>query len=103
MDGCREGVLNLFKGYMHETFNAEALVSLVEKTLVCHCGPNQACHADLLIEAVEAAPDQEQRDTMTGGPPAGTAPAASGGGDGGGQGPQSVSEQERVSVNEAVP
>ena len=46
---------------------------------MCHCRLDQACHADIFIDAVEATPD-------SGGLPAGTAPAASRGGDGGGQG-----------------
>ena len=70
MDGCREGVLNLFKGHLQEAFNAEALASLVGKTLVCHCGPNQACHADLLIEAVEAAKDTGSTEELVVGSPA---------------------------------
>ena len=85
MDGSREGVLNLFKGYMHETSSTEALKSLVGKTLGCHCGPGQACHADLLIEAAEAAEDARSAEELVVRPPARTAPAASRGGEGGGK------------------
>ena len=54
-DGTREEVIDKFRRYLRDAPVLKRVMDLEGKVLVCHCGPAEACHGDVLLEALDAA------------------------------------------------
>ena len=54
-DGTREEVIDKFRRYLRDAPVLERIMELDGKVLVCHCGVEEACHGDVLLDAVDAA------------------------------------------------
>ena len=52
-DGSRDEVIEKFRGYLVSSGLGSRARELRGCTLVCHCRPDQPCHADVLIEHAE--------------------------------------------------
>ena len=56
VDGSRAGVLNLYKKHLKKSGLEEEIGCLQGKTLLCHCGPSEDCHADILLQLLKDKP-----------------------------------------------
>ena len=52
--GTREGVVKLFGDWIVKDLAEGEVAELIGKTLLCHCGGDQTCHADVLCGLAEA-------------------------------------------------
>ena len=55
--GTREGVVELFRNLCTSGSLAADVGSLRGKVLLCHCGPEELCHADVLVELADELQD----------------------------------------------
>ena len=55
--GNREGVITLYKQHLVDSGLRQKILELSGKTLLCHCADNEACHGDVLLDALGNAQD----------------------------------------------
>ena len=58
-DGSREDVIAKFIKYKAHNLEEAELGEIRGRTLLCHCGPGEACHGDVLIDMLELAEEKE--------------------------------------------
>ena len=52
VDGTRTEVIEKFKTHLVESRLVDRVGELRGKTLLCHCRPEEECHADVLLDAL---------------------------------------------------